>query len=158
MTFPATRSITGVREARRPRGPRGLARVVLVLAVAVFWFNTALFPCCEAVAASFGDRPDGVSQTTSAAPPAYHSGETHSDCPHHSPESPCGHTLDAGPVSDEVYAGLLTDRVNPEWFAIDAPVVAALTAVSHPANLAPREYPSPPAPARLYLRTQRLLI
>jgi len=135
-----------------------LARVVLVLAVAVFWFNTALFPCCEAVAASFGDRPDGVSQTTSAAPPAYHSGETHSDCPHHSPDSPCGHTLDAGPVIDEVYAGLLTDRVNPEWLAIDVPVVAALTAVSHPANLAPREYPSPPAPARLYLRTQRLLI
>ncbi len=158
MTFLAVRSITGVSDTGGPRGPRGFARVILMLAWAAFWFNAALFPCCEAIAASFGGRPDDVSQTTSAARPAYHSGETHSDCPHHSPDSPCGHTLDAGPVIDEVYAGLLTDRVNPEWFAIDVPVVAALTAVSHSANLAPREYLSPPAPVRLYLHTQRLLI
>ncbi len=158
MTFSATRSITGASEARRPPGPHGFARVILVLAWAVFWFNSALFPCCEALAAAFGDHPDDVSQTASAAVPAHHSGETHSECPHHSPDSPCGHTLDAGPVPNEVYAGLPTDRVNPEWLAIEVSVAADRTAVDHSANLTPREYHSPPPPFRLYQRTQRLLI
>jgi hypothetical protein len=132
--------------------------VFLVLAWAVFWLNAALFPCCDAVAAAFGDHPDDVLQSVAAAPPAHHSDETHSDCPHQSPDSPCGHTLDAGPAITAVYAGLPTDRVNLEWFAIDVSVAAALTAVSYSANLAPREYHRPPPPFRLYLHTQRLLI
>lgn len=145
MTFSSTRSLTGVREARRPRVPHGFARVVLVLAWAVFWLNTAFFPCCEALAAAFGDHPDDVSQTAPAAQPAHHSVETQAECPHHSPGSPCGHTLDAGPAINETDAGLSTDRVNLERFAIDVSVAAALTAVTHTANLAPREYHSPPA-------------
>jgi hypothetical protein len=47
-------------------GLRGFARVILVLAWAAFWFNTALFPCCEVVAAAFGDHSDDVSQSVSA--------------------------------------------------------------------------------------------
>jgi len=132
--------------------------VILVLAWAVFWFNTALFPCCEAVAAAFDDHSDDVSQSVSAVQPAYHTDETHSECPHHGPGSPCSHTLDAGPAITEMYAGLPTDRVNLEWFAIDVSVAAGLTAVDHSANLAPRDYLPPPPPFRLYLRTQRLLI
>lgn len=158
MTFSATRSITGVSDTGRPRVPHGFTRVILVLAWAAFWLNAAFFPCCEALAAAFGDHSDDVSQTASAAQPAHHSGETHSECPHHSPDSPCGCSLNAGPAINEADAGLLTDRVHPEWFAIDAFVVAGLTAVSHSANLAPREYRSPPPPVRLYLHTQRLLI
>jgi hypothetical protein len=158
MTFSATRSITGVSEARRPRGPHGFARMVLVLAWVAFWFNTGLFPCCEAVAAAFGDHSGDVSQSASAAPPAHHLDEKHSECPHHSPDSPCGHTLDAVPAIAEVYAGLPTDRVHPEWFAIDVFVVAGLTAVNRSTNLAPREHHRPPPPFRLYLHTQRLLI
>ena len=146
-----------VSEARRPRGPHGFARVALVLAWVVFWLNTALFPCCEALAAAFGDHPDDVSQSTAAVQSAYHPGETHSECPHHNPDLPCDHTLNAGPIIDELYAGLSTDRVNLEWFAIDVSG-AALTAVSHAANLTPRDYLSPPPPFRLYLHTQRLLI
>jgi len=158
MTFSATRSITGVSATRRPRGAHGFARVVLVLAWAAFWFNSALFPCCEAIAAAFGDRPDDVSQSGSAAQPAHDSGETHSECPHHSPDSPCGHTLNAGPATNEVYAGLPTARLNLQWFAIDVSVAAGLTAVNHSATLATREYHAPEPPFRLYLHTQRLLI
>jgi len=132
--------------------------VILVLAWAAFWFNAALFPCCEALAAAFGDHPGDLSQTASAARPAHHSVETQSECPHHSPELTCGHTLDAAPTITEVYGGPPTDCVNLEWFAIDVSVAAALTAVTHSANLAPREYHSPPPPVRLYLHTQRLLI
>lgn len=158
MTSSATRSITGVSEVRQPRVPHGFARVVLVLAWAAFWLNTAFFPCCEALAAAFGDHPDDVSQSVSAAQPAHHSDETRSECPHHSPDSHCGHTLAAGPVINEVYAGLPTDRVHPEWFAIEVSAAADLTAVNQSAILALREYLSPPPSARLYLHTQRLLI
>ena len=158
MTFSATRSITGASDIGQPRRPHGSVRVILVLAWAAFWFNAALFPCCEALAAAFGDHPGDVSQTAPAAQPAHHSGETQPECPHHSPGSPCGHTLDAGPAINEADAGLSTDRVNLERFAIDVSVAAGLTAVSHSANLAPREYHSPPPPVRLYLHTQRLLI
>jgi len=157
MTFSATRSVTGVSDTGRPRVPHGFTRVILVLAWA-FWFNAALFPCCEALAAAFGDHRGDVSQTAPAAQPAHYSGETQSECPHHSPGSPCGHSLDAGPAINEADAGLSTDRVNPEWFAIDVSAVAGLTAVNRSANLAPRAYHSPPPPLRLYLHTQRLLI
>ena len=132
--------------------------MALLLAWVVFWLNTALFPCCEAIAAAFGDHFDDVSQSVYAAQPAYHSDESHSDCPHHSPDSPCGHTLNAGPAISGVDAGLLTDRVNLEWFTIDVSVAAAVTAVSRSANIVPRDYLSSPPPFHLYLHTQRLLI
>lgn len=158
MTYSATRSITGAPDIGRPCRPHGFARVILVLAWAAFWFNAALFPRCEALAAAFGDHPGDLSQTASAARPAHHSVETQSECPHHSPGSPCGHTFDAGPAINEADAGPPTNRVNPEWFAIDVSAVAGLTAVNQSANLAPRAYHSPPPPVRLYLHTQRLLI
>ena len=158
MRFSATRSITGVSDTRRPPGSHGFARAVLVLAWTAFWLNTALFPCCEALAAAFGDHSDDVSQSAAAAQPAHHPDETHSECPHHSAGSPCGHIFDAVPAINAVDAGGATDRFNLEWFAIDVSTVAGLTAVNHSANLAPREYQSAPPPFRLYLRTQRLLI
>ena len=155
--FSSTQSVTGVSEPRRARGLHGFARLILVLAWTAFWFNTALFPCREAVAGAFGDHPDDVSQSVSAAQPAHHSDGAHSECLHHSPDSPCGYTLNAGPAINEMYAGLPPDRVHLELFAIDVSVVAGLTAVNHSANLASREYQSLP-PFRLYLHTQRLLI
>ncbi len=144
-------------EARRLRGPHGFGRVILVLAWVAFWFNSALFPCCEAIAAAFGDHSDDVSQSVSAAQPAHHSDETQTECPHHRPDSPCGYTVSAGPTSVGMYALLAPDNSSLEWFAIDAPAAPALiAAVSHAEYLAPRE-PLPP-PHRLYLRTRRLLI
>src|ERR1035437_6047471 len=152
-TFSSRRSVPQVPKARRPPGLYGFARVILVLASAAFWFNTALFPCCETVAAIFGGHSDDGSQSVSAAQPAHHSDDTHSGCPDHSPNSPCGYTLSAGPTSVGMYALLAPHNSSPEWFAIAAP---ALIAVSHAEYLAPRE--SPPPPHRLYLRTRRLLI
>ena len=139
----------------RPWGLRGCARRALVLAWVIFWFNTALFPCCEAVAAAFGNHSDDVSQSVSAAQPAHASDDTYSGCPMHSPDLPCGYTLSAGPTSVGMYALLGPDNSSLGWFAIDAPA-AALIAVSHAETLAPRE--PPPRPHRLYQRTLRLLI
>jgi hypothetical protein len=144
------RSIVGVSETRRPRGLRRPARVALVLAWVVFWLNTALFPCCEALAVAFGDHSDSVSE------PTHHSDETHSEQPHHSPGSPCGHSLNAGPAINGECEGLPTDRVYLEWFAVDVSSSVGLTVVNHSTILALRE-PHPP-PFRLYLRTLRLLI
>ena len=155
--FSSTRSINGVSKPRQPRRLNGFARVILVLAWAAFWFNTALFPCSDAVAAVFGGYSDEGSQPVSAAQLADHSDENHSECSDRSTSSSCGCNLNAGPVIDGVYPGLPTDRVYAEWFTIDVSVTAGLTAVNHFANLAPREY-QPPPPFRVYLRTQRLLI
>jgi hypothetical protein len=152
-----TRISARMSEARRPRGLRGFARVILVLAWAAFWFNTALFPCCEAVAAAFGDHSDDVSQSVSAAPPPHHSDATRSEPLDHSPDSPCGYTLNAGPPLVGEYEGLTPDRSPLEWFAVDVPVTTSLTAVNHSANLALARAAPPPS-LRLYLRTQRLLI
>ena len=156
-TFSSTRSVPGVSETGPPLARRRSVRVAFVLAWLVFWLNTALFPCCEVLAAVFGDRSDDVSQSASDAQSSDHSDETHSQHSHHSPDSPCNDTFNAGPAINGVCAGLPTDRVL-EWFAIDVPVAAGLTAVSFSANLAPRDYHPPPPPLRLYLQTQRLLI
>ena len=151
------RSIPGVRGIRRPLRQGRFARVALVLAWVVFWLNTAFFPCCEALAAAFDDHSDSVSQSTSAAQPAHHSDETHSEHSDQGPSSHCDYSLNAGPAINGAYAALPTDRVHLDWFAIDTPVAPGLTAVNYSANLAPREY-HPPPPFRLYLRTLRLLI
>ncbi len=154
----STRSITGVSEPSRLVGRNAFARVIWVLAWSAFWFNAALFPCREAIAAILGDHSDRVSQSVPAAQRAHDSDLAHSECSDLSSSSPCRCNLNAGPAINEVDAGLSPDRVNPEWFAIDVSVVAGLTAVNHPAKLALREYHSPPPPVRLYLHTQRLLI
>lgn len=153
-----TRSIAGVSEAGRPRGLRGFARVALVSAWVVFWFNTALFPRCGAIAAAIGGYPDSVSQSVSNALPMHDYGAagTYSKRPDPGLYPACGYTLRGEAASAGVYAAPTTDRSSLEWFAIDAPVVPSLITVSHAENLAPRG--SPPPPFRLYLRTLRLLI
>ena len=149
-------SIAGVSETRLPRGLRRPARVALVLAWIAFCLNTALFPCCEALAAAFGDHSDGVSHSASASQPAHHAHETHSEQPHHSPGSPCGHSINAGPAINGEYAGLPTNRVQLEWYAMDMSSSVGLTVENRSEIFAPRE-PHPP-PRRLYQRTLRLLI
>jgi len=129
----------------------------LVLAWVVFWLNAALFPCCEALAAAFDDHSGEISQSASVAQPAHHSDEAPSES-HHSPDSPCGDTLEAGPAINGEYAGLQTDRAHLEWLAIDAYSPAGLAAADHSATPARRDYRPPPPPYRLYLHTQRLLI
>ena len=155
--FSPTRSIAGVSGTKRPRS-RFRPVHVMVLAWVVFWVNTALFPCCEALAAAFGGHSDSFSQSVTAAQPAHHSDESHSERPQRSPESPCDYALNAGPVTvDGESAALPTDRAQLAWFAIDTSVPPDLTAANYAAIRAPREY-HPPPQSRLYLHTQRLLI
>ena len=155
--FSPTRSIAGVSGTQRPRS-RFRSAHMMVLAWVVFWLNTALFPCCDAFAAVFGDHSVSVSQSASAAHPALHSDESHSERPPHSPESPCDYALNAEPATiDGESAALPTDRVQWVWFAVAASAAPDLTTVTYAAYRAPREY-HPPPPFRLYLHTQRLLI
>ena len=129
----------------------------LVLAWVAFWLNTALFPCCEAFAVEFNDHADDVSHSVPAATQAHHSGETQSESPHHSSDSPCDFTLHAGPVINGEYAGTVTDRIYLESVAIYTAFAVGPPVVNHSAKLAPRDYHPPPR-VRLYLHTQRLLI
>lgn len=144
-------------EARRSRGLHGFARVGLVVAWAVFWLNTALFPCYEVAAAILGGHADTVSQSASGAPPLHHPGATHSELLDHSLDLPCGTTLISRPQLVGKYAVLTSDRPPLEWFAADGPVATGLTAVNHSANLTLARAAPPPS-LRLHLRTQRLLI
>ena len=153
-----TRSLPGGSGAKRPRG-RGRAAHVMVLAWVVFWFNTALFPCCDAFAAAFDHHSDAVSPSVSAAELAHHHDESHSERTSQSPESPCDYALNAGPaIIDGAYVALPTDHIQLVWVAIATPPVALdLTTANHAVNRVPREY-HPPPQSRLYLHTQRLLI
>ena len=155
--FSSMRSVTGESEARRPQSPHRYTRVILMLAWAVFWLNSALLPCCEVVAAALGGHADNGSQSISAAQPAHHSDTTHSEPLEHSTDSPCGDTLVSGIPIVGGYEVLTPDRSPLDWFAVDVRVATSLTAITHSTNLVPREYPPPP-PFRLYLHTQRLLI
>jgi hypothetical protein len=156
MTIESTRTIAANSGAGPPRGPRGFARAIPLLAWAAFWFNLALFPCCDVVAAAFASHSDGVSQSASAAEPFHHLDGGHSEHPHQGPDSPCGHLLGAGPISSGANELAATQAPVPEWFAIDTSLATVTQAVHQSAILAPRE-PHPP-PLRLYLRTRRLLI
>lgn len=152
-----TRNSAGMSEARRPGGLRGFARVGLVAAWAAFWINAAMFPCCEALAATFGGHPGNISQSVSDVQPAHQPDDKQTGSPVHSPDSPCGYSLGAEPAIVGEYVVPAADRSPQERFAVDAPVAAGLAAASHSANLALARA-VPPRSLRLYQRTQRLLI
>lgn len=153
----STRSMTGVSGMQRPRR-RFRSAHVMVPAWFVFWVNTALFPCCDALAGAFGGYSDSVSPSATTALPAHHADESQSEVPRHSPESPCDYALNAGPsIIDGESAALPTNRVQLVWFEIATSEAPELTAVNHAANRTPREY-HPPPQSRLYVHTQRLLI
>jgi hypothetical protein len=153
-----TRSSVRKSEASRPRGLRGFARAGLLAAWAVFWLNTAIFPCCESIAAVIGgDHPAEAAQSDSAASHLHRSGDTHAEGPDHDPYTPCEHTLSAGPVLVGEPEVLTSDRFPLHWVAVEEQFALGLTTVVHRPSLAlPRV--APPPPPRYYLRTQRLLI
>jgi len=155
-----TRSASRIPRARRPQGQRGFARAWLVAAWAMFFVNTALFPCCEAVAAVLGGHANtnNGTQTASVAPPPHHSGDTHSNSIDHSSDSPCDDTQITGLPLVVEYKGLTPDRSSLEWFAVDAQVVTSFDAPPIPSEIFALARASPPPSPRLYLRTQRLLI
>jgi hypothetical protein len=123
------------------RALHGFARMALVAAWAVFFLNTALFPCSEVAAAVL----DG------------HADATHAEPLDHAPDSPCGSSFGGGPTFVGEHEVLAPDRSPLGWFAIDAPVATSPAAVNHSANLALARA-APPHSLRLYQRTQRLLL
>jgi hypothetical protein len=82
--------------AVRPSGPPRFARVILVLAWAVFWLSTALFPCCEVVAAVLGGHAETGSQPVATTQSAHHPDTAHAETSDHSPDLPCSDTLISG--------------------------------------------------------------
>jgi len=128
----------------------------MVLGWVVFWLNTALFPCCEVLAAALSGQGRDVSPSISAAQPGHHPGDPHSGSPVHNSDAPCSDSLNPGtPLVGECQA-LTPDRSPAGFFAAVAPPTT-LTAVTPLATLVLARAPPPPS-LRLYLRTQRLLI
>jgi hypothetical protein len=121
--------------------PHGFARMGLVAAWAVFFLNTALFPCSEVVAAVLDGHVDA----------------THAEPLDHDPDSPCAFSLGGRPTLVGEHEVLAPDRSPLGWFAIDAPVATSPTAVNHFVNFALARAAPPPS-LRLYQRTQRLLL
>lgn len=152
MASSSTRKISRVSQARRPRGLHGGARAISFMALVAFWFNAALIPCCEALAAALPKHRIDTFQTAFAAPQAPEPGDSNSGHPPDGPQPCCGHSMYAGPAGVEVHAVPTSPPAFPEWFAIGA----SLTTGSTAADLASRES-HPPSP-RLFLRTRRLLI
>ena len=153
----STRSASRMPRARRSQGLRRFARVGLVAAWLMFWLNTALFPCCEVVAAVLGGHADNATPAASAEASPHHSGAMYSAPLHHSSDSPCyGAQISASPLVVE-YKGLIPDRSPLEWCAYNAPLSTSFTAPIPPAIFALARA-SPLPSVRFYLRTQRLLI
>ncbi len=154
--LPPTRS-AGRKEAEQPRGLRRVARAGLIAAWGVFWLNTALFPCCEVIAAVLGGHADAAMQSHASAPSSHHTDSTHSELLDHGSDAPCGDTLSANPPLSSEKNERTPERSSLEWFAVDAPVAASFTSVHRNASFAIARA-SPPLSLRLHLRTQRLLI
>lgn len=164
----STRSPTGMSETSRSRVLRGFARSGLIVTWAVFWFNTALFPCCEVIAAvsgghaaneTLGGHAANGSESAPTTPSQHHHDAEQSEPVDHSPEPPCGDTLTSGPALVGGHEVLAPDRSSHKWFPVEAYVATTLVAVNDSVALAlTRAVPPPPPSPLFYQRTQRLLI
>ena len=143
--------ITSAAETRRPRGKRGFARVVVVLAWVTFWIHTAFVPCCEAIAAGFGGQ--SAARLVSSAPPAHDSGGTDTQHPDHSHNSPCEFVVSAGPAL--MGQALILPAEQLEFVSITPGAVISLPpAVVCAFSLT--AYPTPPPKVPPYLRDLRI--
>ena len=123
----------------------------MVFAWAVFWLNAAFFPCCEAIAAGFGDPP--AAHSMSNAHLSHDSGETHTDHPDHSPHPPCGEVVSAAPADFSQAA--IPAAGHPEFVSF-TPIatIALLPAAGNISRLT--AYATPPPKVPLYLRDLRI--
>ncbi len=130
-----------------------------MLAWLTFWLNTALFPCCEALAAALEEHIEDRSQSVPVAGHAQHPEATHVERANNVPDAHCDSEISAGPAINGEFAGLLADRGHVEWDAVHASAIARPFAADVSVEPAARDYlPPPPARVRFYLRTQRLRI
>ena len=151
-----TRIFSSLPQTRKSLGLRGYAGTWMIAAWAVFWLNTALFPCCEVAAAIFDGHTSSGSQTVPAAP-SHHDDSAHSEPSENGHGSPCGESVNSAPVLIASYEGPAPERFSLDGFVPGGPLATGHKAVYHPANLA-RAGDDPPPWRRFYLRTQRLLI
>lgn len=155
--MPTTRFSDRMSAAKLPRGRGGFARVALVMAWIAFWLNTAIFPCCEAIAAVVGgDHAIEEAQSNATTPHARLSGSAHSEDLGHDPYSPCEHALGAEPALVGEQEVLASDRFPFHWVAVEEYFSHGPTLGSHRSSVAlPR---AAPPPLGFYQRSQRLLI
>ena len=128
---------------------RPFARPVMVLAWLAFWLNTALFPCCQALAADFGGHSENIAKSIALNHLLKDCGDEHAGTPdQENPHSPCSSFVSASPAA-------ITQAISPAadhtlWQPI-APtaVVSLIPAAPNFATPLPRF--DPPPPVRLYL-------
>ena len=147
----ALKIVTRTSGTRRPDRQRGVARVVVVLAWLAFWLNTALSPCCEAIAAGIGDQP--APQAVSDAHPAHNHDETHTDSSDQGPNPPCGHVVSAVPADFAQAAVFAAEHQNFVTITPDS-ISALFPAVASALSLF--AYSTPPPQIQLYLRDLRI--
>ncbi len=153
----STQGPAGNPEARRPGGPRGFVRVTMVATWAVFWLSTAIFPCCESIAAVLGgEHHIEVAESDPVVPQAHHSGDAHSEGSDHNPHSPCESALGPEPTLVGEQEVLASEQFSMYWIGIGQHSAFDLKVVAHRPRLAlPR---AAPPPLGFYQRSQRLLI
>ena len=137
---------------------RAVRRVSLFIAWAAFWLSTALFPCCEAIAAVLADHHGTVvHQSAEASPHTEMPGEAHHDCPDGSPGTPCHSLNGSGSAVVGEPASASLDRL-----AHDVPAMAAVlrpaSADGWQTTQASIPRPALPPPLDFHQRTRRLLI
>lgn len=150
----ARASHTSVKQSRL----RAMGRVSLLIAWAAFWLGTALFPCCEVVAAALADHHvTVVHQSADASPHTGVHGEANHDCPDGSPGSACHSPNGSGTAVVGEYATASLDRL-----AHDVPAVAVrvwpASADGHQTTQACVPPSAPPPPLGFHQRIRRLLI
>lgn len=155
--FISTRSITW-ESGRLPLHRRRSAHLMLVLAWAAFWLNTALIPCCEAFATIPEDHASVIVHAITTAEQTHATHDAPVEAPHHAPDSPCGPSLYGGPATNGEQVGLPSERVDLQWDATYLFFANSLFAKHQTANFAQVVYDPWPRKTRLYLQTQRLLI
>lgn len=135
-----------------------MGRISLLIAWTAFWLGTALFPCCEAIAAALADHPGTVAhQSAEASPHTEMPGEAHHDHPDGSPGTLCHSPQGGGSAVVGESATASLDRLVNDVPAMAARVWPA-SADGRQTTQASIPRPALPPPLGLHQRTRRLLI
>lgn len=131
---------------------RKFLHTMLMFGWIAFWLNTALFPCCDALAEALDGHVHG---STGLNDTPHSVGADHS---HQEPASDCGSALDLGAPSSGEYFAFTSDQLRAGCVLSNVQLTVAPLDVTRSVNLPSRDYHPPPPLWRIYLRTQRLLI
>jgi len=156
MTFLQKGNTTQTR-AMRPLNQRSSGRLVLLAAWLAFWLNTALFPCCEVLAAALVGHSEVLSQATIDGRGPHPSHEAYAEHLHEGKSLPCAENGRLASAIAGAYAQLPEEPSLLQWFAIESSASADLRKLARASIASPLNYHSPP-PVRVYRQTQRLLI